>query len=212
MQLSLTQKWDDQNFSNADTLYDSHLQPYIISDLRYYLTTWSWKDEEGSLFTVDSVDGDCNGSLLKYTPDILVIDTRQFVYTLGTIRVAPHLASVSTSLGLTLDYDCLDESDPETPSSVTDQSPLWNAQSGKLETIRLILQRNLAEETFDTLFVDYSLGIDIPYDEELAKGKDTQLMLSVNYAQWFKDVNVSDLPSFETSMLANIPGSITRTP
>ena len=212
MQLSLTQKWNDDNFANADTLFDSQSQPYRITDLKYFLTTWSWRDGEGNQFTVDTVVGDCNGTPFKFTPDILVIDTRQFLYTLGTMRLAPHLASVNATLGLTVDYSCLDEADENTPPSVTDQSPLWNSQSGKLETIRLILQRDITMEAYDTLYIDYSLGNTIGYDLELEKGIDTPLELSVNYAQWFKDINVSDLSSFETSLRNNIPGSIIRTP
>ncbi|MBP7238680.1 MAG: hypothetical protein KBA14_00505 [Saprospiraceae bacterium] len=212
MQLSLTQKWDDRNFANTDTLFDSNLDSFKITDLRYFLTSWSWIDEDGNQFTVDSVEGDCNGSTLGYTPDILIIDTRKFLYTLGTIRVAPNLVSIHATLGLTEDYTCLDETDPMTPAAVTDQSPLWNNQSGKLETIRLIVQRNLAVELLDTIYVDLHLENTIPYDVQLANGKDTPLALSVNYAQWFKDVDVNDLSSFETSMLNNIAGSIIPTP
>jgi len=212
MQLSLTQKWNDANFSNDTTLYDEQLQPYFITDLRYYLTTWSWIDDEGNQFTVDSVEGDCNGSTLTYTPDILIIDTRKFLYTLGTIRVAPHIVSLHASLGLTEDYSCLDETDPQTPSVVTDQSPLWNTQTGKLETIRLIVQRDTSIESLDTIYIDYQLENTLGYDYQLENGKNTPLTLSVNYAQWFKDVNVDSLSSFETSLRNNIAGSITRTP
>jgi hypothetical protein len=212
IQLSLSQKWDDVNFNNDSTFYDTQSQPYFITDLRYYLTTWSWLDNEGNTFTVDSVEGDCSGSTLTYTPDILIIDTRQFLYTLGTIRVAPHIISLNGFLGLTEDYSCLDETDPQTPSAVTDQSPLWNTQIGKLETIRLIVQRDTAIELLDTIFTDYQLENILDYDFQLEKGKDTQLTLSVNYAQWFRDVNVADLSSFETSMRNNISGSIIRTP
>ena len=212
MQLSLTQKWNDENFNHDSTLYDEQLQPYFITDLRYYLTTWSWIDDEGNQLTVDSVEGDCNGAKWKYTPDIIIIDTRKFLYTLGTIRVAPNLVSVHASLGLTEDYTCLDETDPLTPSAVTDQSPLWNSQSEKLESIRLIVQRDTATEVLDTIYVDYHLENTLAYDYQLYKGKDTPLALSVNYAQWFKDVNINVLSSFETSMRTNIAGSIIRTP
>lgn len=212
MQLSLTQKWDDRNFANTDTLFDSNLDSFKISDLRYFLTSWSWLDEEGNQFTVDSVEGDCNGTKWRYTPDILIIDTRKFLYTLGTIRVAPNLDSIHATLGLTEDYSCLDEADPQTPASVTDQSPLWNNQTGRLETIRLIIQRDLSLELLDTIYVDFHLENTLVYEYQLENGKDTPLGLSVNYAQWFKDVNVHDLSSFETSMRNNIVGSITRTP
>lgn len=212
MQLSLTQKWNDENFNNADTLLDPQSQPYIITDLRYFLTTWSWIDDEGNQSTVDSVEVDCNGSKWKYTPDILIIDTRKFLYTLGTIRVAPLLVSVHASLGLTEDYTCLDKTDPKTPAAVTDQSPLWNAQSGKLEAIRLIVRRSLDLETLDTVYVDVHFDTTLVYDYQLENGKDSPLALSVNYAQWFKDVNVMDLSSFETSISNNIAGSIIPTP
>jgi hypothetical protein len=161
---------------------------------------------------VDTIEGDCNGTSFKYTPDILVIDTRQFLYTLGTIRIAPHILSVSATMGLTQDYSCLDETDPKTPPAVTDKSPLWNSTSGKLETIRLIVKLDPAIEKLDTLYVDYTLGNTIGYDFQMAKGIDTPLGLSVNYALWFKDVNVNDLSTFEASLRNNIPGSIIRTP
>jgi hypothetical protein len=212
MQLSLTQKWNDDNFANTDTLIDSQSHAYKITDLKYFMTTWSWKDVEGNQFTVDTVEADCNGTPFRYTPDILVIDTRQFLYTLGTIRVAPHITSISATLGLTVDYSCLEEGDVNTPASVTDQSPLWNSQSGKLETIRLILQKDIAVEAYDTLYMDYTLGNTIDYDLEMEKGFDTPLTLTVNYAQWFRDASVSDLSSFETSLRNNIAGSIIRTP
>ena len=212
MQLSLTQKWNDDNFSNADTLFDIGSNPYLITDLRYFMTTWSWRDDEGNTFTVDTVEGDCNGTPYRFTPDILVIDTRQFLYTLGTIRVAPHILSVNATMGLTQDYSCLDKTDPITPPAVTDQSPLWNSKASKLETIRLIVKLDPAVETLDTLFVDYTLGNTIAYDFQMAKGIDTPLELSVNYALWFKDVNVNDISTFETSLRNNIAGSIIRTP
>ena len=89
MNLSLTQQWDETNFSNTDTFYDIHDQPYIIHDLKYFLSSWSWQDLEDIVYTIDSLSAACNEGILTYTPDILMGDTRQFSYTLGTIQECP---------------------------------------------------------------------------------------------------------------------------
>ena len=210
--LSLSQKWADRNFSNEDTLYDSQSHAYKIEDLKYFLTSWSWTDTEGTPFTIDSVDATCDEDVLRYTPDIMVIDTRQFVYTFGTMRKAPHAITLHSIMGLAEDFSCLDASDPATPVNLTDNSPLWNSQTGSLETIRLIVQRNLEETKLDTVFIQHQLLFDLGYDLQMANGKDTLFNLTVNYQQWFKDVDVDDLSSFASSIPSNIPGSIIHTP
>lgn len=210
--LSLSQKWNDRNFANTDTLYDIHGQAYRIQDLRYYLTSWSWKDTDGAVYTVDSVEADCGDTKLTYTPDILVVDTRQFSYTLGTIRQSPEIQAVFSTLGLTEDFSCLDWNATDTPDALTDASPLWNPATQRLETIRLVLQKDIDLDVFDTLFIHTQLPTTIAYSAQWSPGIDTQLKLSVNYGLWFKDADLQESLSFETSINTNFEGSISQTP
>lgn len=212
MGLSLTQKWGDRNFSNGDTLYDVQGNPYKILDLKYFLSSWVWRDTEGNYITVDSVEAGCDESTLRFTTDNLIMDSRQFVYTLGTIRESPLIDSLQLALGLYQDFSCLDTSDTDTPVSLTNQSPLWNVKTGTLETIRLILQLNLDQEATDTLFVTTNDFIRLEYLLQLKPGTDAQLDLTVDYSQWFSNVNVNDLNSFGHSIETNFAGSVIRTP
>lgn len=209
--LSLSQKWNDENFTNEDTLYDVNQRRYRIQDLRYFLTTWAWHDAEGVWMTVDSVDAECDASILTYTPDNVIVDTRKFLYPLGTIRQAPTIDSIRFSFGLTQDFSCLDEESSATPPELTSSSPLWNPASSSLETLRLVVQRTLGSDVFDTLYIETQVNIGLQYGEEFRKGFDTQLGLSVNYAMWFSSVDIWDLNTFSTSILSNFDGSITKT-
>jgi hypothetical protein len=212
MNLSLSQKWNDRNFTNADTLYDVHSQPYKIIDLKYFLSSWVWLDSEGGHYTVDSVEAGCNESTISFTTDNLIMDTKQFVYTLGSIRKSPAVDSLHFTLGLYQDFSCLDENDTDTPSSLTDQSPLWNPSTATLETIRLIVQRDLENEVNDTLYIHTLQDVRLGYTLQMKPGIDVQLNLSVNYAQWFQDADRSDLSSFSSSITTNFANSIVRTP
>lgn len=212
MGLSLTQKWGDRNFTNGDTLYDIHGAPYKILDLKYFLSSWVWHDTEGNYITVDSVEASCDEDILGFTTDNLIIDSRQFVYNLGTIRESPLIDSLQFALGLYQDFSCLDTSDTDTPFSLTNQSPLWNAETGKLEMIRLILQLSLDQETTDTIFVTTNDITRLGYILQLKPGTDARFDLTVDYAQWFNDVNVIDINSFGHSIEANFSGSVVRTP
>ncbi len=211
MVVSLSQKWNEDNFSNADTLYDMHGMPYIIQDLKYFLSSWAWRSTEGDVYTVDSVSAPCNQTLLEFTPDILTIDTRQFSYTLGTIREAPLIDSVKLVVDLVEDFSCLDPDDPATPSNVTDQSPMWNPATTSLETGRMVLQRDLASVTYDTVYFTTKVEISLPYSLQLRNGFTEQFNLTVNYAEWFSEVDVDNLASFSTSVETHIAGSITPT-
>lgn len=212
MNLSLTQKWNDRNFTNSDTLYDIHSNPYKILDLKYYLSSWAWLDTEGVYYTVDSVEAGCNDAMLRFTTDNLIIDSKQFVYTIGTIRRSPLMDSLRFTLGLHQDFSCLDTSDPDTPASLTDQSPLWSGESSSLETLRIIVQRQLDQGATDTLYINTRLDVRLGYLLQLRPGTDAQINLTVNYAQWFLGADVSDLTSFSNSIIANFEGSIIRTP
>ena len=210
--LSISQKWNDRNFANTDTLYDVHGQAYRIQDLRYYLTSWSWKDADGAVYTVDSVNAECGDAMLTYTPDIVVVDTRQFSFTLGTIRQSPEIQTVTSTLGLTEDFSCLDWNSADTPDALTDASPLWNPATQRLETIRLVLQKDIDLDVFDTLFIHTRLPATIAYTAQWSPGIDTQLKLSVNYGLWFKDADLEESLSFEVSINTNFAGSISQSP
>jgi hypothetical protein len=211
--LTLTQKWDERNFNNADTLYDGLGQAYQIEDLRYFLTTWSWMNAAGDRFTVDSIDVDCEEASLRYTPDNVIIDTRKFGFTLGNIRDYPFMTNVQFFLGLTRDFSCLDPEDPAVPADLTEESPLWNPATSSLENIRLIIRRDITSDIRDTIFMSLSSDISLSYPLEFEKGFDMQLLLTVNYALWFADVDdINDLPTIEMSINSHFKESIFPTP
>ncbi len=212
MGLSLTQRWGERNFTNGDTLYDVNDKPYKIIDLKYFLSSWVWHDTEGNYITVDSVEASCDEDILRFTTDNLIMDSRQFVYTLGTIRESPLIDSLQLALGLYQDFSCLDTSDTDTPVALTNQSPLWNTTTGKLETIRLILQLSLDQETSDTIFITTNDIVRLGYNLQLKPGTDARFDLTVDYVQWFIDADVNDLNSFSQSIKNNFAGSIVRTP
>jgi hypothetical protein len=212
MGLILSQKWGPDNFTNADTLYDISGEAYKIEDLRYFLTTWSWTNTAGELFTVDSIENDCHGVLLRYTPDNVIIDTRRFAYTMGAIRENPVTDSVFFSLGLTHDFSCLDDEDLTVPPELTMNSPLWNPATASLETMRLIIRKDSAFTNFDTLFMSLSSNMGLGYVLEIKKGFDTQFELTIDYSLLFADVNIQDPNSFEMSVIAHFRESIFPTP
>ena len=212
MILSLSQKWQDRNFTNADTLYDQFNQPYKIQDLKYFLSSWTWKDLEGNVYTVDSARTDCGEEVLVYTPDNPVIDTRQFSYTLGTIRNNPEIQSIQFFAGLTEDYSCFDPEDPEAPDHLTSNSPLWNPETSDLAAIRMVLQLDLDTTVYDTVYTELSQVLPMLYSASFIKGEDTQLNLTVDYSLWFSEVNVNDLSSFGQSVQKHLAGSIFPTP
>ncbi len=209
--LSMTQKWGDRNFANTDTLYDMNAQPYKINSLVYFLSDWTWEDDQGTVFHVDSVTVTCVNGDLTYSPDNVAVDIEQFNYTLGTIRQSPVIDSLRFTAGLTQDFSCLDSESPGTPLVLSEQSPLWNAQSGSLETMRLIVQRNITVESFDTIFISDEVVSTLAYPFEFIPGEDSQFMLTVDYFLWFQDVNVADPTSFRHSIITNFAGSISRT-
>lgn len=211
LSLSLTQKWGDRNFANTDTLYDMNGQPYKINSLVYFLSDWTWEDDQDNQFHVDSITVTCNDGNLTYSPDNLPIDLEQFTYTLGMIRQAPIIDSLRFIMGLTQDFSCLDSENPGTPLELSDQSPLWNSQTASLETMRLIIQRDTSVASFDTIFISDEFITTLAYPFEFIPGEDSQFMLTVDYSLWFQDVNTADLASFRQSIISNFTGSISQT-
>lgn len=212
MSLSLTQLWGDRNFTITDTLYDVNDKSYRIIGLDYFLSAWTWEDAAHNSFHVDSVTVICDNGNLTYAPDILAINAERFNYTLGTIRQAPLIDSIHFTTGLTQDISCLYTENTEVPVELTDQSPLWNAQSGSLETMRLIIQYDIAVETFDTIYISDQEVTALAYSFDFIPGEDSQFKLTVDYSLWFKDVNTENPASFRQSIITNFAGSIIRTP
>ncbi len=178
--------------------------------MKYYLTTWSWTDISGEKYTVDSVEAGCHEEVLRFTPDILIADTRQFIFPMGTIRNSPATDSLFFTFGLGEDFTCIDEADPDTPSGVTKQSPLWNPQTSSLETIRLVLQRNLSAEDFDTVGVSVlvlvvveetdwlaeTVGVFVSVDDDVIETVDELVFDTV-----VKEVSVEELDSAEVCVI-----------
>jgi len=209
--LSLTQKWGDRNFALTDTLFDINGQPYRISGLVYFLSDWTWLDGQGIQYHVDSVNVTCDDGDLTYSPDNLLVDPEHFNYTMGMIRKAPVIDSLRFIIGLSQDFSCLNAENIGTPPELTDQSPLWNPRSGSLESIRLIIQNDIAVESFDTIFISDEAITTLAYPFDFTPGEDSQFELTVDYSLWFKDVNTADTTSFRHSIITNFAGSILPT-
>ena len=210
--LTLTQKWDTTNFRITDTFYDLNQQPFLIHDLRYFLTAWSWTSGTGQVYRVDSVETLCNESPFVFYPDILVIEPQRFSYPIGIIRTAPEIDSISFMLGHAQDLSCLDPENPVTPDAVTSASPLWNPDDAMLHAIRLIVDRNLADTLVDTFYLDVNQTFNIPFPYIMKKGENTSLPVTVNYAEWFRDADVHELTSWLESIMNGLEGSFSQTP
>ena len=212
LSISLSQKWNDRNFRTNDTLTDINHIDYRILDLKFFLSSWRWFDNDLITYTVDSAEIACNGSILHYTPDIILVDTAQFVYTLGTIRESPLIDSVELNFGLLSALDCIDATAISTPVILSDESPLWDHQLASRAALRIIFQKDLSIETFDTVYIHTRRDMSLGYDLEFRARLPASLNLSVNYALWFSNVDIQDPASIESSILAGIPGSIFKTP
>jgi len=212
LSVSLSQKWNDRNFSLTDTLFDTQGRPYRISDLKYVLSSWKWQDTDLHSYTVDSAEIACTSGILSYTPDIIIVDAKQSQYTLGTIRQSPLTDSLSLKLGFVADLDCIDAYAAGIPPVFSNQSAIWDSLSASRASIRLVLQRDTSMAVFDTLFIhtmkDISLGLDLDF----TPGFPETIRLSVNYALWFSNVDVQDLNSFPVSIENGIRGSFYKTP
>ncbi len=181
--------------------------------MKYYLSSYAWKDAGNIKYTVDSAVIKCsNGDLLHYTPDVISVDAKQFHYTLGATRHSPTIDSVFLKLGLIASLDCVDATGADTPPVLADESPLYDAKTTSRAAIRLVLQRDTSLVTYDTLFIHTSQDLNLAYDLKFKTGLNTTLNLSVNYANWFSGADIQDLSSFEQSILAGIPGSVFKTP
>lgn len=211
LSISLSQKWNDRNFSTSDTLMDKNGLAYKINDLKYFLSSWSWLDSDLHLYTVDSAEISCHGGFLSYTPDIILVDSRQFQYTLGTIRQSPVFDSIDFKLGLLADLDCIDATSDDTPPVFSSNSPLWDKRSETRASIRLVLQLDTSIQTLDTLYIHTLQSIGLGYDLSLEAGIPTTIKLTVDYAEWFSNADIHDLNSFQSSILNGVKDSFSKT-
>lgn len=211
MSLLLTQRWGDSNFQTSNTLYDINQKPYYIRDLKYILSSFSWEDSDNILYTIDSSLVDCGEQKIGYTRDLLQIDSRIFNYVLDTIRLFPHIQTLNLKLGWPPELECVDETDNELPVVFQNTNPLWDMTTGQRAALRLIVQRDTAIQTLDTMFIHTCRQLQLPYDIGLPVGVDAKFDLSVDYAKWFMSVDKNNPGTFVTSILDNIDGSFIRT-
>jgi hypothetical protein len=207
----LTQKWDDINFVINDTFFDKNLKPFIIKDIRYFLSSWIWQNNSGEIYSADSLEASCGVSSIVYPADVHVVSPQQFTYFIDTVRITPHIDSIQFQFGLSKDYSCLDKDDTQIPSSLTSNSLLWNDDDSLLHDIRLIVNLNPADTLLDTLFLDITHPFTLPYAYDFEKGKNHEFRLTVNYALWFKEVNIFDPESWRMSIEQGLEGSFYKT-
>jgi hypothetical protein len=207
LSISLSQKWGARNFSTADSIFDKNGKVYRIRDLKYFLSSWSWRGSDQHNYTIDSAMISCNGGFLMYTPDIILVDSRQFQYTLGTIRQSPVIDSVHLKLGLLPALDCIDGTSTGIPSVFSTASALWDKQTASRASVRLVLQKDTSMQTFDTIFIHTLLDIDLGYDLNMEAGKQTTLVLTVDYAKWFSDADIMLPNSFQASIETGVKDS-----
>jgi hypothetical protein len=212
LSISLSQKWNDRNFTTEDTLYDIHQVPYMVKDLRYYLSSFSWFDAGGAVYTVDTTVIRCGASALPYTSDIIEIESRRFSYNLDTFHVFPIIDSLRFDVGCLDRFDCVDEGDMLTPAVLSGASPLWDSLSMQRASVRIVLQKDLMSQQLDTVYLRLCHKEHISYNASFQPGKNQVMDITVNYALWFEGFDTAELFSLETSLNAGIPGSFTRTP
>lgn len=210
--LSVSPKWNDKNFTTLDTFFDINGASYKIIDLKYILSSFSWNGTEGIVYSIDSAEIDCGPNTTTYTPDIILINPGKVDYILDSIRLFPSISSFKMKLGWSPHLECVDETSENVPVLFSDESAVWDSAQNARAAVRIILQRDISMEVFDTLFVHTCQEILIQYDLALQPGMDTRLKVSVNYAQWFMDALVHDLTSFSPSIEGNIEGSFTPIP
>lgn len=212
LSIVISPKWGEDNI-NLDSIYFDKLgHPFRFHDLRYMLTNFSWSDENQSNYTVDSVEFFCQPSNLKITPDLILVDTRRFEYALGTIRQFPTIDSISFKWGFPSHFDCVNPSADTTIAILSDESPVWDKELQQRAAMRLILQRDLLNETLDTLFIHTCREISLDADGHLQPGFHGKINLTVDYEKWFMDADMTDTTTISASLETHFLESIFPTP
>jgi|GEM_PF-1076991 hypothetical protein len=212
VELVLSQKWGDENFSVQDTFFDLNNEPYRIRDIHYFLTHWEWKDVMGESNSVESVKAPCEGQSVSYTPDLLVIHWQNFRYEVGNTKTVQHIDSLHLIAGLQTSYSCHDSDEQGVPEVLKPSNPLWDADQQSFAMLRLVLQRDPATDQLDTLYLHDETKISLPFELDMKAGIDTRFQLTVNYQLWFAEVLRGDLSSFYSSIRQHIPSSFQQTP
>lgn len=212
LSLLLTQKWNDTIFSDSTLSYDVLGRRYNIIDLKYLLSSFSWTDTDEFIHTIDSVEIDCEAGVIKYTPDLLVIDTRRFSYPLDSVREPLIIRSIKFHIGWPPDLVCVNASLEDIPDVLQDENMLWDSITGTRAAIRLILQRDITMDVFDTLYIQTLMELPLTYNYTFNPGENTNLGVTVNYAKWFEDADITNLNSFRASILDHLKESFSKTP
>ncbi len=210
--LVLKNQWDSMAFVTTDTFYDIHHAPFQIFDLKYFLSGWEWKDTGGERFSIDTTEALCGTEFIQFIPDMIIADAENFLFPIGEFKLAPVIDTLKFQLGLSRDFECLEDADPDTPASLTALSPLYNPEEEMLATIRLIVNVHMPDTLLDTLFIRVNKPFSIPYAYTFRRGSDTPFSITVNYAPWFSQVDITDLNSFPASITQGLEGTFFRTP
>ena len=210
--LTLTQHYDSLNFNVNDTLFDIHGMPYRIRDMKYILSDWSWTDDQDRVFTVDSADFICATGNVRVPSDIILVDTRQFIYNIGSFRLFPKIDSLYFTFGFPAALDCVDPGHDSTAVVLSEDSPVYDSVSMSRAAVRMIIQRDLMTENVDTVFVHTRFDMGIPYDFQFVSGFDPKIRLTVEYSEWFSEVDVNDISTFRNSVRDHAALSFSRTP
>ena len=211
LSLFLNQKWNDKAF-NTDSVYTDHAgNPFRIHDMRYLLSSFVWSGGEGA-FSAEPAEIDCGNSTVSYSPDLLLIEPKKFLYPIDSTRSHPVISEVQFKTGWNPELSCVDANRTDIPALFTDQSILWDPALSSRAAVFLVVERDTSLDILDTFYIHTCIAHELGYEGEFVPGTNTQFEITVNYASWFQDVLVAEPASFMVSILENIPGSFTRTP
>lgn len=211
LQLTLTQHWNGENFNSDNVYHDALLQPFRITDLKYMLSHWIIK-ENGQRLRIDSASFLCNNVSMEYYPDIILVDSRQFQYDLGTFRHAPKVDSILFAIGVPSELSCIDESAENILPSLQESNPLYSSTTDMFHTLRIIYQPDTGIIDMDTLLIDGLYPVQIPFDTIYLPGQDQDMGVTVDYGQWFNQADIRDSISVRNSIIAQWHNSFTQTP
>jgi len=212
LSLSLSQKWGTRNFHTDSLYHDVNNMPFYIRDLDYFMSSFAWEDTDLIKYTIDSTDIQCGEDVIRYTPDIVQVDARRFVYLLDSIRVFPFIENINLKVGVVSELNCVDATDDDTPLVLSDASPLWDTLANARSAIRVVLQTDTSVLSFDTVYIHTCLPVSLTYMEEFEPGIDKVLNLTVDYSLWFATFDLMNPGSIQSSLITGIPVSFSRTP
>lgn len=211
LSLFLDQKWNENVFHTDSIYFDQAGNPYHIRDLRYLLSSFVWSGVEGT-FSAAAEEIDCGNIAVPYTPDLLLIEPKKFLYPIDSVRFHPAVSELRFKTGWIPELSCVDGGRTDIPALLSDKSILWDPDLSSRAAIFLVVERDTTLDILDTFYIHSCTEQQIGYEDEFVPGTNTQFNISVNYATWFQDVLVTEPNSFVESILENMPGTFTRTP